>query len=83
MEQVCRKCLLEDFGESELLKSVQDYIALLSEEDKAEDSIREKRLNLCRVCPNLLNGMCRVCGCFVEARTAKKYQSCPDSPPKW
>ncbi|MDY3745248.1 MAG: DUF6171 family protein [Lachnospiraceae bacterium] len=37
----------------------------------------------CRQCDRLLNGMCRICGCFVEMRAAIKVKSCPDVVPKW
>lgn len=83
MKKICKRCLLEDFGESDLLKSVQDYIALLPEGERAGDALREKRLYICRKCPHLQNGMCRLCGCFVEARTAKLSQRCPDVPARW
>ncbi len=85
MEEVrfCRRCLLADFGESELLRSIEEYISLLPPEQRAAKETVEARLAICRGCPRLQNGMCSLCGCFVEARTAKRRQRCPDTPPRW
>ena len=43
----------------------------------------EKRLTICRDCPNILEGMCRLCGCFVELRAALKVRKCPDVVRRW
>jgi len=79
----CKRCLLADFGESDLLRSIQEYIDLLPEEQRASKETVDSRLMICRSCTKLQNGMCSICGCFVEARTAKSNQSCPDTPSRW
>ena len=34
-------------------------------------------------CDNLINGMCKICGCFVEMRAAVKKNYCPDIEKYW
>ena len=41
------------------------------------------RLNICRTCDNLHSGTCALCGCYLEARAAKKRQGCPKVPEMW
>ncbi len=43
----------------------------------------DARLELCKECEKLIGGMCRVCGCFVEVRAAKKSVHCPGIPRRW
>jgi hypothetical protein len=59
------------------------YISNLSEDDKVSNSEYERRLKKCGECTNLLNGICRICGCFVEMRAAIAVKHCPNSVPKW
>ena len=80
----CRRCLLEDMpSQAELVRSIQELIALLPEENRAADAQRLRRLNICRHCDHLLSGMCALCGCYVELRAAKKRMICPDVPDRW
>ena len=59
------------------------YIQRMDEELKVDQQIYEKRLNICSTCDRLMNGMCRLCGCFVELRAVQKVRKCPDLPAKW
>ena len=34
-------------------------------------------------CDNLINGMCKLCGCYVEMRAAVKKNYCPNIERKW
>lgn len=86
MEQglrVCRKCLLRESTEADYLKNLDNYIKGLDEDLKVTQELYEERLMICRDCPQLMNGMCRICGCFVELRAALKVRKCPALPPKW
>ena len=60
-----------------------EYIAQLDPDVKSEEELYEKRLAACKQCGNLVNGMCRVCGCFVEMRAAVKKNSCPAAEKYW
>lgn len=73
----CKKCLLRDIKEDTYFKNLQEYIAGLEEEIKVSNEEYEERLKLCKQCENLLNGMCRICGCFVELRAAMIKNYCP------
>lgn len=81
--RVCRKCLLREETEEAYFKKLDLYIANLNEDDRVGQEQYESRLAACAACPRLMNGMCRVCGCFVELRAALKVRKCPDIPRKW
>lgn len=73
----CKKCLLRDLPEAEYFKTMYEYIANLDPDIKAEPDVYEERLALCRDCEELLSGMCRLCGCYVEMRAAVRKNYCP------
>ena len=78
MEHICKKCLLLEAGEKAAYKTVRDYLDTLDDELKVDKSVLDKRLALCRECDNLIAGMCRQCGCYVEIRASLKDKSCPN-----
>ncbi len=78
----CR-CLLMASGQEDMARLVAEYIATLPEESRVSDDVYRARLALCEGCEALLNGTCARCGCYVEARAAKRGLSCPDTPPRW
>lgn len=63
--------------------SVWDYVDSLSADEKTDEATYTARLNICRNCDDLHSGTCALCGCYVEARAAKKRQGCPKVPEKW
>ena len=69
--------------DGEYFQSIYQYIQNLPAEQKANSDTYRARLSLCRTCDHLVNGMCDLCGCFVEVRAAKKLQRCPDTPARW
>lgn len=75
-EPLCKRCLLREL-DGEYFSSVYRYIDSLPEEQKAGPGACAKRLEICRTCPDLQNGMCAQCGCFAEVRAAKKRLGCP------
>jgi len=79
----CKKCLLKDMPEDAYFKNLYDYIESIDKDIKVSHEEYERRLEACKLCDNLLNGMCRKCGCFVELRAAMKNKNCPDSEKKW
>ena len=74
--RVCRKCLPEQNNEEAFYEDLSRYIQRMDEDLKVDQRAYEKRLNIC-------NGMCRLCGCFVELRAVQKVRKCPDLPAKW
>ncbi len=69
--------------DGEYYRTVQEYISNLPEEMKISSDFYEKRLHYCQNCDNMVNGMCRLCGCFVEVRAAKKMSHCALNPALW
>jgi len=80
--EACRRCLLFEYN-PELALTVREYVSGLSEKQRASGDVYERRLQLCGSCDELNNGMCRLCGCFVEARAAKKLAHCAKSEEVW
>lgn len=80
----CRRCLLEDMpSEREIAQVIREQIELMAPQLRADASERTRRLSICRECDHLISGMCGLCGCYVELRTAKRRMRCPDVPPRW
>ncbi len=79
----CRLCLLQESGEQELYAIIQQRIAALPAAQKAAPEQYARRLSLCRECEELLSGVCRKCGCYVELRAAKETSACPHEHPHW
>lgn len=80
---LCRRCLLSEIDRDGVYKTVLEYIASLDETVKCGREEYEARLEICRACDHLTNGMCALCGCFVEVRAVKRVQNCPDLPHRW
>lgn len=78
----CR-CLLREAGEAEMAAVIAEYVAGLEESIRTAEDDYRARLKICEGCAQLLNGTCRLCGCYVETRAAKKGLSCPMVPPRW
>lgn len=73
---LCKRCFLHEL-DGEYFKSVYQYINSLPEDQKAGPGTYAARLDICKACPDLKNGMCAQCGCFAEVRAAKKRLGCP------
>lgn len=80
--RVCKRCLLKEL-DGTYFQSIYDYIAQLPAEEKAEEWEYAERLEKCRACDHLQNGMCVLCGCFVEVRAAKRRMHCPGPEKMW
>ena len=78
MVQECKKCLLYESAEGDLLKDIKEKISKLPEKDKCTEEEYAERLEHCKDCDNLISGVCMKCGCYVEFRAAFKMQKCPD-----
>ncbi len=78
MIQECKKCLLYESAEGDILNDIKEKIIKLPENDKVSETEYQKRLEFCKNCDNLISGVCMKCGCYVEFRAAFKKQKCPD-----
>ncbi len=80
--RVCRRCLTRELaGQEEVYHTIREYIDNLDSDIKAGRELYEGRLEICRECEMLLQGMCRSCGCYVELRAAVGKNVCPRK--KW
>jgi len=66
-----------------MARTVAEYVAGLDESVRTPEDIYRARLDICQDCAELMNGTCRLCGCYVETRAAKKGQKCPMVPAQW
>ena len=82
-QRFCKKCLLDELFEEKEYEHLQDYIRHLDRDIKTGEKEYKERLNSCMQCDNLINGMCKICGCFVEMRAAIKKNYCPDIEKYW
>lgn len=78
----CR-CLLFEAGQKDMARIVAEYVASLDDTIRTPEDAYRARLALCQGCPELMNGTCRLCGCYVETRAAKRGQKCPMVPARW
>ncbi|MBR3765141.1 MAG: hypothetical protein IKK57_11415 [Clostridia bacterium] len=78
----CR-CLLLEAGQADMARTVAEYVAGLDDSVRTPEEEYRARLSLCQDCPELMNGTCRLCGCYGETRAAKKGQQCPMVPARW
>lgn len=74
---------MEDFAPQEYMEHMRTYLSGLDEDLKVEKEVYRERLSLCTDCDDLMEGLCRKCGCFVEYRAALKNKHCPGSPSRW
>ncbi|MBQ3079969.1 MAG: hypothetical protein IJC48_08250 [Clostridia bacterium] len=76
--------MLENMDQADIIRHLDSYVADLPKDVRANEDEYQKRLTLCASCEYLLNAACRLCGCYVQARAAKKNQRCPIAKhPKW
>lgn len=80
---VCKRCLLFEVDPDGLYKKVSDLIEIMPEDVKATAEEYKRRLDICRACSCLENGICRECGCFVELRAAAQKNYCPNAYHFW
>ena len=83
VKRICRRCLLEETGENDLIQSLEELRSALPEEEKADSGEYSARLEKCRSCDSLNSGTCVKCGCYVEFRALKKAMHCPHEDRKW
>jgi len=78
----CR-CLLAETNQTELAATITDYVKNIPPELKTPPAEYLHRLKICKSCAHLRDGMCVLCGCYVEARAAKQKQRCVEDAARW
>jgi hypothetical protein len=79
----CIKCLLSETNQTELYATLREHIKNIPPEHKTTPAAYIARLNICKDCEHLLDGLCALCGCYVELRAAKAAQRCAASAGRW
>ena len=83
-KRFCRRSRQEDMpDEAALAQNIRELVELLAPEKRASGEETARRLAHCRRCDQLQNGLCRLCGCYVELRAAKRHMGCPHVPDLW
>lgn len=67
----------------EYINSLGEYIKSYSADDRVSDEVYSARLEICKECNQLINGMCAKCGCFVQLRALKKNAKCAGEEKYW
>lgn len=84
MPRYCRHCQDHDKDHERLDYTLNSYVSSMDSDLKAEPNLYQNRLAACDECDKNHHGMCRLCGCYVKVRAAKKALHCPDyNQPKW
>ena len=68
----CRKCLLEDMDENDFLRDMRSHIEAYPADKRVSEEEYRQRLAFCKNCEKLVDGMCVLCGCYVELRAVKQ-----------
>jgi hypothetical protein len=65
------------------LRSVKPWDLLDKNMPRAPERVQKERMEMCRSCPFFIKitGQCRMCGCFMEAKTRLADAACPEN--KW
>jgi len=79
----CRRCLLSEMNHEEYQNGLYEYIKNLGEDNRAPQELYKTRLAICKECDELINGMCKLCGAFVEYRAVKKSSYCAKDSSIW
>ncbi|MBQ8639607.1 MAG: hypothetical protein IJ468_10590 [Lachnospiraceae bacterium] len=73
----CKRCLLYEMADRDLYTRIRRTIEAIPASMRCEEEAYQARLASCKTCEKLISGMCRVCGCYVEVRAAKREEHCP------
>ena len=76
MEKPCRNCQ-QAIDEDLLKEQIAVYIKNIPEQLKTDSDTYSRRTVACEGCEMQSVGICRLCGCFISIRAAKKRLSCP------
>jgi hypothetical protein len=79
----CVRCLLLEQSQGEILEKIRQLVALMPEKEKSSEELYRSRLEICQKCDDLLDGMCKKCGCYVQLRAAKCSNKCPSEMHLW
>ena len=76
MPVLCRKCLEIPVSEQELAEILDRYLETLDDAVRVPPEVYEARLAVCADCASRVGYTCLKCGCYVQARAAKRSTAC-------
>ena len=62
--------------DQQLKELAAEYVMAVPDMEKTPEAEYNRRLGICSECCYLVEGLCILCGCYVEIRAAKAAQSC-------
>lgn len=65
-------------GEKVTYDEIMEYVSTLDKNNLVSEAEYTDRIEKCKNCDNLISGMCRKCGCYVEVRARLKCSECPN-----
>ena len=74
---LCRRCLEKEIDIRELREYLDGYVRELPEDIRIDEAGYQSRLSLCEDCAHRRSFTCMHCGCYIQARAAKRRQRCP------
>ncbi len=74
---LCRRCLDQDVDDKNLREYLDGYAASLPPEIRTPEKEYVLRLSICEACAQRIQFTCTQCGCYIQARAAKRMQKCP------
>ena len=77
-EVVCRKCIEDSVDARDLARYLDNYVNSLPDDLRASPAEYERRLAICSECDRRAGLNCTLCGCYIQARAAKKKLECPN-----
>ena len=75
--------MLQEIDPEGIYKNIRHLMEQMPDELRTDEALYQKRLAACAVCEQLHDGVCGLCGCFVELRAAKRLLSCPQGDAAW
>jgi hypothetical protein len=84
MPVICKRCLLNDRVDAKALaERLNEWIACMPPDSQTPSDIYTARLHICTACGHQADGLCGLCGCYVEWRAAHITGRCPDTQDRW
>ncbi len=80
--RICKRCLLAE-ADKAAYQTIAELIALIPAEERTAEDVYRRRLSQCKECAELHDGLCAVCGCYVEHRAARAQMRCPSEEKYW
>ena len=77
----CKKCDYDLRMTRDALKYIENYVEKIPEDMRKKEDEYQHCLEICSGCDMLLEGTCKVCGCYVAIRAAVAGRHCPSE--KW